>query len=109
MPTKLLQKIQDYKLTTFCAPPPTKSLHAAGGCGAYDLSSVENFATAGEPSNAEVTIQWERLTGKKIREGLARPRAELLATFPWVDRGPGPWASHAPAQREAAGRRPRGR
>ena len=57
---------------------------------AYDLSSVHNFATAGEPLNAEVTLAWERLTGKRIREGFGQTEGPvLLATFPWVDPRPG--------------------
>lgn len=33
VPTHLLQKMQDYKLTTFCAPPDHVPFHAPGGCG----------------------------------------------------------------------------
>ena len=90
VPTKLLQKIQDYKLTTFCAPPTMYRFMLQEDVAAYDLSSVENFATAGEPLNAEVTIQWERLTGKKIREGFGQTEGPvLLATFPWIEPRPG--------------------
>jgi acetyl-CoA synthetase len=67
IPTKLLQVMQDYKLTTFCAPPTMYRFMLQEDVAAYDLSSIENFATAGEPLNAEVTIQWEKLTGKNSR------------------------------------------
>ena len=43
VPTKLLQKIQDYKLTTFCAPPTMYRFMLQEDVAAYDLSSVENF------------------------------------------------------------------
>ena len=55
VPTKLLQKIQDYRLTTFCAPPTMYRFMLQEDVASFDLSSVQNFATAGEPLNAEVT------------------------------------------------------
>lgn len=97
VPTKLLQKIQDYKLTTFCAPPTMYRFMLQEDVAAYDLSSVQNFATAGEPLNAEVTIQWEKLTGKKIREGFGQTEGPvLLATFPWVEPRPGSMGKPSP-------------
>ena len=97
VPTKLLQKIQDYQLTTFCAPPTMYRFMLQEDVAAYDLSSVENFATAGEPLNAEVTIQWEKLTGKKIREGFGQTEGPvLLATFPWVEPRPGSMGKPSP-------------
>ena len=97
VPAKLLQKIQDYKLTTFCAPPTMYRFMLQEDVAAYDLSSVENFATAGEPLNAEVTLAWERLTGKKIREGFGQTEGPvLLATFPWVEPRPGSMGKPSP-------------
>ncbi len=97
VPAKLLQKIQDYQLTTFCAPPTMYRFMLQEDVAAYDLSSVQNFATAGEPLNAEVTIQWERLTGKKIREGFGQTEGPvLLATFPWVESKPGSMGKPSP-------------
>ncbi|MEY8562208.1 AMP-binding protein [Eggerthellaceae bacterium 3-80] len=97
VPTKLLQKIQDYKLTTFCAPPTMYRFMLQEDVASYDLSSVENFATAGEPLNAEVTLAWERLTGKKIREGFGQTEGPvLLATFPWIEPRPGSMGKPSP-------------
>ena len=97
IPTKLLQKIQDYKLTTFCAPPTMYRFMLQEDVAAYDLSSVHNFATAGEPLNAEVTRAWERLTGKKIREGFGQTEGPvLLATFPWLEPRPGSMGKPSP-------------
>ena len=97
VPAKLLQKIQDYQLTTFCAPPTMYRFMLQEDVAAYDLSSVENFATAGEPLNAEVTLAWERLTGKKIREGFGQTEGPvLLATFPWVEPRPGSMGKPSP-------------
>ena len=97
VPTKLLQVIQDYQLTTFCAPPTMYRFMLQEDVSAYNLSSVENFATAGEPLNAEVTLAWERLTGKRIREGFGQTEGPvLLATFPWVEPRPGSMGKPSP-------------
>lgn len=97
VPTNLLQKIQDYRLTTFCAPPTMYRFMLQEDVASYDLSSVQNFATAGEPLNAEVTLAWERLTGKKIREGFGQSEGPVLvATFPWVEPRPGSMGKPSP-------------
>jgi len=97
VPAKLLQHMQDYKLTTFCAPPTMYRFMLQEDVAAYDLSSIQNFATAGEPLNAEVTIKWEQLTGKKIREGFGQTEGPvLLATFPWIEPKPGSMGKPSP-------------
>ncbi len=97
VPTKLLEKMQDYRLATFCAPPTMYRFMLQESVGDYDLSSIQNFATAGEPLNAEVTLQWERLTGKKIREGFGQTEGPvLLATFPWIEPRPGSMGKPSP-------------
>ncbi len=97
IPAKLLQHMQDYQLTTFCAPPTMYRFMLQEDVASYDLSSIQNFATAGEPLNAEVTIQWERLTGKKIREGFGQTEGPvLLATYPWIEPRPGSMGKPSP-------------
>ena len=97
IPTKLLQHMQDYKLTTFCAPPTMYRFMLQEDVASYDLSSIQNFATAGEPLNPEVTIAWERLTGKKIREGFGQTEGPvLLATYPWLEPRPGSMGKPSP-------------
>jgi acetyl-CoA synthetase len=97
VPTKLLQHMQDYDLKTFCAPPTMYRFMLQEDVASYDLSSIENFATAGEPLNAEVTIKWEKLTGKKIREGFGQTEGPvLLANFPWIEPHPGSMGKPSP-------------
>ena len=97
VPTKLLQHMQDYKLATFCAPPTMYRFMLQEDVASYDLSSIQNFATAGEPLNPEVTIAWERLTGKKIREGFGQTEGPvLLATYPWIEPRPGSMGKPSP-------------
>jgi acetyl-CoA synthetase len=97
VPTQLMQKIQDYGLTTFCAPPTMYRFMLQEDVSAFDLSCVENFTTAGEPLNPEVTKRWEELTGKKIREGFGQTESVVLvATFPWVEPKPGSMGKPSP-------------
>ena len=97
IPTNLLQKMQDYKLTTFCAPPTMYRFMLQEDVSAYDLSSIQNFATAGEPLNADVNVRWEALTGKKIREGFGQTEGPvLIATFPWIEPRPGSLGKPSP-------------
>ena len=97
VPANLLQHMQDYKLTTFCAPPTMYRFMLQEDVAAYDLSSIQNFATAGEPLNAEVSIKWEKLTGKKIREGFGQTEGPvLIATFPWIEPHPGSLGKPSP-------------
>ncbi len=97
VPTKLLEHMQNYKLATFCAPPTMYRFMLQEDVASYDLSSIQNFATAGEPLNPEVTITWERLTGKKIREGFGQTEGPvLLATYPWLEPRPGSMGKPSP-------------
>lgn len=97
IPTHLLQKMQDYKLTTFCAPPTMYRFMLQEDVKAYDLSSIETFATAGEPLNPEVFNKWKELTGKEIREGFGQTEGSvLIANFPWLTPKPGSTGKPSP-------------
>lgn len=97
VPTALMQKIQDYGLTTFCAPPTMYRFMLQEDVSVFDLTCVQNFATAGEPLNPEVTKRWEELTGRKIREGFGQSEsAVLVATFPWLEPKPGSMGKPSP-------------
>ena len=97
VPVELLGKIQDYRLTTFCAPPTMYRFMLQEDVSAYDLSAVDNFTTAGEPLNPEVTKRWEEFTGKKIREGFGQTESVVLvATWPWITPKPGSMGMPSP-------------
>ncbi|MBR3040394.1 MAG: AMP-binding protein [Lachnospiraceae bacterium] len=86
----LLAMIQKYKLTTFCAPPTMYRFMLQEDVASYDLSSVEHWATAGEPLNPEVFNRWEELTGHKIASGFGQTEGTvLIANFPWFESKPG--------------------
>ncbi len=84
VPKNLLQKMQDYKLTTFCAPPTMYRFMLLEDVASYDLSSIQHWCTAGEPLNAEVNNKWYRLTGHNIYQGFGQSEGSvLLADFQW--------------------------
>jgi len=89
-PAQLLEKLQDYDIATFCAPPTMYRFMLQEDVSSYDLSSVMNYATAGEPLNADVSNRWEQHTGKKIREGFGQTESSvMIATWPWLEPRPG--------------------
>lgn len=90
VPAKLLEMMSKYKLTTFCAPPTMYRFMLQEDVSSYDLSSIQNWATAGEPLNAEVFNQWYELTGGKIHSGFGQTEGTVLfADFPWFEPIPG--------------------
>lgn len=96
-PTKLLQHMQDYQLATFCAPPTMYRFMLQEDVASYDLSSIHNFATAGEPLNPEVVKQWKAITGHTIHEGFGQTEGVvLLANYPWFDYRPGSMGKPSP-------------
>ena len=86
VPAKLLEKMSKYKLTTFCAPPTMYRFMLLEDVASYDLSSIQHYATAGEPLNAEVNTKWQKLTGHNIYQGFGQSEGSvLLADFKWDD------------------------
>ena len=85
----LLAMIEKYKLTTFCAPPTMYRFMLQEDVASYDLSSVQHWATAGEPLNPEVFNRWEELTGHKIASGFGQTEGTvLIANFPGLNQSP---------------------
>jgi len=96
-PTALLQKLQDYRVHTFCVPPTMYRFMLQEDVASYDLSSVEVFTTAGEPLNADVNLRWKALTGKEIREGFGQTETVVfIANWPWIEPHPGSLGKPAP-------------
>ena len=86
VPAKLLEKMSQYKLTTFCAPPTMYRFMLLEDVASYDLSSIQHWTTAGEPLNPEVNSKWFKLTGHNIYQGFGQTEGTvLLADFQWDD------------------------
>ena len=97
IPKKLLEVIEKYKLTTFCAPVTMYRFMLQEDVKSYDLSSVQQFCTAGEPLNPEIYKKWYEATGKYMREGFGQTEGSVLfANFEWIDPKPGSTGKPSP-------------
>ncbi|MBQ3515859.1 MAG: AMP-binding protein [Lachnospiraceae bacterium] len=97
IPANLLSVIEKYKLTTFCAPPTMYRFMLQEKVEDYDLSSVEQWCTAGEALNPEVFDRWEELTGRKIASGFGQTEGTvLIACFEWFEAKPGTLGKPSP-------------
>lgn len=97
VPRNLLQKLQDYKVTTFCAPPTMFRFMLADGMEEYDLSSIRHCGNAGEPLSAEVYEKISKILGLKMTEGFGQSESSvLIANFPWFEPKPGSMGKPSP-------------
>ena len=97
VPKNMLQKMQDYRLTTFCVPPTMYRFMLQEDIAAYDLGSIERYCNAGEPLNPEVFDRMEKITGHKLAEGFGQSESSvLIASFPWFEPKPGSMGKPAP-------------
>ncbi len=97
IPSNLLSVMEKYRLTTFCAPPTMYRFMLQEDVASYDLSSVKNWATAGEPLNPEVFNRWKEFTGGEIKTGFGQTEGTvLLADFPWFPPVPGAMGKPSP-------------
>jgi len=82
----ILQKIADYHVTTFCAPPTMYRFMIKEDFSPYNLSALRHCTTAGEALNPEVYSQWLKNTGLKIFEGFGQTETTLVCSslYPWM-------------------------
>lgn len=78
VPADMLKIMQDYKITSFCAPPTMFRFFIQEGIDKYDLSSLKYAAIAGEALNPEVYNRWLEYTGIKLMEGFGQTETTLL-------------------------------
>ena len=89
-PADMLRKIEQYRITSLCAPPTVYRFLIREDLTKYDLSSLEYCTTAGEALNGAVYDTFLRLTGIRLMEGFGQTETTLtLATFPWMKSKPG--------------------
>lgn len=83
---KLLEKIIENKVTTFCAPPTIYRFLIKEKIEGYDFSNITHVTTAGEPLPPEVSKRFKEISGLRIREGFGQTESTLmLGTFIWVE------------------------
>lgn len=72
-----LRVIQDYKITTLCAPPTALRLLIQEPLANYQFS-LRECVSAGEPLNAEVIKVWKDGTGIEIRDGYGQTESTCM-------------------------------
>ena len=86
----MLGIIQDYKITSFCAPPTVYRFMIKEPLEKYDLSHLEYVTTAGEALNPSVFEEFYKYTGLLIHEAFGQTETTpTIVTFPWVKPKPG--------------------
>ena len=87
---KMLSVIQDFKVTSFCAPPTVYRFMIRKNLAKYDLSSLRYCTTAGEALNPKVFMEWKKKTGIMIYEAYGQTETTMvLGTYPFVEPRPG--------------------
>ncbi len=95
-PIDLIHKIEEYKITSFCAPPTIYRFLIQEDLSGFDLSSLEHCSTAGEPLSEEVFNRWKELTGLELKEGFGQTET-ALSLFNFGDEGVKPGSIGKPA------------
>lgn len=87
---KIMRKIEEYKITSFCAPPTVYRFMIHEDFSKYDLSSLRYCTTAGEALNPAVFDRFYELTGIRLMEGFGQTETTMtLGTMPWMTPKPG--------------------
>lgn len=93
----VLQVIEKYGVTTFCAPPTMYRYFIKENLNAYDLSRLTHCVVAGEPLNPEVYQRFWEMTGLRLYEAYGQTELTVVAgTFPWMTPKPGSMGRAAP-------------
>jgi acetyl-CoA synthetase len=90
IPKNLMEVIEKYKVTTFCAPPTIYRFLIKEDLTRFDLSHLKYCVVAGEPLNPEVFKQFLDQTGISLMEGYGQTECTVaVATYPWMKPKPG--------------------
>jgi len=97
IPGKLLEKMAEYKVTTFCAPPTVYRYILQHGIGKYDLSSLQYCTTAGEALNVDIYNKFYEQTGIRMQEGYGQTELTLTTgNFGFSEPRPGSMGKPSP-------------
>ncbi len=97
VPQALLAKLQDDRVTTFCAPPTLYRFLIKEDLAQYDLSHLQHCTIAGEALNPEVYEQFLKATGLELKEGYGQTEMTLaVVTNYWMKTKPGSMGKPSP-------------
>ncbi len=86
----MLRAMEEFHVTSFCAPPTVYRFMIREDLSKYDLSKLEYCTTAGEALNPNVFLEWKEKTGIMIYESYGQTETALvLGTYPYVEPRPG--------------------
>lgn len=75
---KMMQVLEKYQVTTFCAPPTLYRLMAKTGIRREAFASVKHASTAGEALQEEIIRLFHEATGLEIMEGFGQSETTLV-------------------------------
>lgn len=97
VPRNMMEIIEKYHVTTFCAPPTIYRFLIKEDLKKFDLHHLKYCVVAGEPLNPEVFKQFYELTGIKLMEGYGQTECTVaVATYPWFEPKPGSMGMPSP-------------
>lgn len=97
VPADVLRIIQDFKITSLCAPPTMYRFFIKEGLKDYDLSNLKYSCIAGEALNPEVFNRWLEFTGLKLMEAFGQTETTaVLANLPGMEPKPGSMGKPTP-------------
>lgn len=86
----ILEQIEKYHITSFCAPPTIYRYIILEDFNNYNLKSLKWCTTAGEAMNPSVEKTFFERTGIHIYEGFGQTETTMtIGTFPWNGPRPG--------------------
>jgi acyl-coenzyme A synthetase/AMP-(fatty) acid ligase len=92
-----LRILEQYQISSFCAPPTAYRLLVLEDLKATDLRELRSCVGAGEPLNPEVIDAWREGTGLTIRDGYGQTETVLLCgNFPGMEVRPGSMGKPSP-------------
>ena len=96
-PSKTIEIISKYRVTTFCAPPTTFRFMVKADIKKYDLSALKHIVTAGEALPPELYEKVYDATGLEMHEAFGQTETTVLAgNFPGMKIKPGSMGKPAP-------------
>jgi len=85
-----LDIIQNFKVTTFCAPPTAYRMMILQDLSKYNFDHLRHSISAGEPLNPSVYERWLEYTGNKIYDGYGQTETvNIIATTKDMEVKPG--------------------
>ncbi|MDR1439414.1 MAG: AMP-binding protein, partial [Clostridiales bacterium] len=97
VPSRILELIEKYDVSTFCAPPTIYRFLIKEDLTKYKFRKLRYCTIAGEPLNPEVYYQFLKATGIKLHEGFGQTETVLqIANYVWTEPKPASMGKPSP-------------